>query len=161
MKVIKLKEVYEDYKDANKTVFRYWQDLSNSEILSKEELSYAKSLTDSIYLSRKTSYKDIDKNFTDIFSLNKKPNTFQISEQMGAEIGGFEHKGLKAFFVNVEMGINIMLKEPKPEDAPVYLEMIEVFNLGLDNPLASKKFMKISRSDNKIKEEIKKVKPQI
>lgn len=131
MKIIPKENVYKDYKDANLTVFKYWEQVEKDRVLSKEELKYAKKLTDTIYSIRQN--KAVDEIFIDMFTVNNQNNTYNLGSFMGADIGGIETKDFKVIFMNVEMGVNIHLNNPKSEDVHKYLKVFELFNLGLEN----------------------------
>lgn len=131
MKIIPKENVYKDYDDAKVTVSKYWEQVEKDGILSKEELQAAKLLTNTIYNSRKS--KSVDDIFIDMFTVDNKKNTGNLASQWGADIGGIETKDFKVVFINIEMGINILLNNPKSEDANKYLKVFELFNLGLEN----------------------------
>lgn len=131
MQIIPKENIYEAYKDTNLTVFNYWEQVNKDGLLSKEELKLAKQLTNKIYNSRQN--QAVDQIFIDMFTVDNKNNTGNLANFMGADIGGIETKEFKVVFMNVEMGVNIHLKDPKSEDAHKYLKVFELFNLGLEN----------------------------
>lgn len=132
MNIINKKNLYKEYDNSKTTVSKYWEQLKEANILTEKELISAKILTNKIYNMRKVS--DIDKNFIDLFRINGEDNTCNLANELGADIGGLESKGIKVVFINIEFGINILLNNPKLEDAGYYLKIFELFNLGLENP---------------------------
>lgn len=131
MKIIKKETVYNDYKNSTITVSKYWEQVKEAGIMTEEELTSAKQLTDTIFYVRRNA--DIDQKFIDLFKIGEENNTCNLANQMGADIGGLEANGLKVIFMNIEFGVNIHLTNPKVEDTDKYLKIFELFKLGLEN----------------------------
>lgn len=131
MKIIKKETVYNDYKNSTITVSKYWEQVKEEGVLTEKELESAQKLTNNIFNIRKNS--NIDQIFIDLFKVGEENNSLNLASQMGADIGGIEGNGVKVIFMNVEFGLNIMLIDPKSEDANKYLKIFELFNLGLEN----------------------------
>lgn len=161
MKIIKKEIVYDDYKNSNSkiSVLKYWEQVEKDETLSKEELISAKKLTNNIFHARQDKY--IDEHFIEMFKTDDIKNHCNLSSEMGADIGGIEGNGVKVIFMNVEMGVNIFLQNPKSEDTDKYLKIFELFNLGLDNVEQYKKVLAYYHLDetleNKTKKKTKKI----
>lgn len=131
MKIIKKENLYNDYKNANLTVSKYWEQVKQDGTLTNEELEAARKLTNKIFNIKKNI--NIDDIFIELFKINEENNTYNLVNQMGADIGGIETNELKVIFMNVEFGINIYLNNPKSEDVDKYLKIFELFSLGLEN----------------------------
>lgn len=133
MKIIPKEIVYKDYQDKSSriTVFKYWKQVEEDGTLSAEELVSARKLTDTIFSARHNKY--IDEHFIEMFKIGNIKNHCNLSSEMGADIGGIEGNGVKVIFMNVEMGLNLYLNNPKSEDTDKYLKIFELLNLGLEN----------------------------
>ena len=155
MKIIKKEIVLSEYRNKENliTISTHWDNMEKSGVLSKEELDSARNLTQAIWRVKKRI--GIDDNFVEMFRADNENNSVNLGSEMGADIGGIEDKGLKVIFINIEMGVNIFIRDPKPEDTEKYLKIFEMFNLGLENPKEYRSLLSYYSLDQNLEEKPK------
>jgi hypothetical protein len=151
MRILNSNEVYdmEKDKDNNQSLYNFLKECRDTNLISEKKYEESMEEFNRIYRLRH-NLGNIDKNFTEIFSIQGKGKIAGFANMMGAEMAGLEHEGSIVLCTNVEMGINFSVVNPKKENVESYITLMDLIGKGLENPNT---FKEVFKSTNALVEE--------
>lgn len=159
MRILEKKEIYEaeSNNQNNISYYNFIKQCNDKGIISDKKAQEILTEFNKVYNYRKTE-NDIDKNFTEIFSVQGKDKIANFANMMGADMAGLEHDGATILCTNVEFGINFHVVNPKNEKVEDYVTLVDLISQGLKNPTLFKEIFNKNSTTAEIKEELEETK---